>query len=295
MKKNLGLALVFSLVGAGFLWLIFVLFSVEFPAFLLAVFWLFLLLCYYLIIHLLKPKNPVEPQEKESESVFRREFMGNISHELKTPLFSIMGYTETLMDGAAEEPMIREKYLSRIKNASERLVHLLKDIDYLSQIEKKTISLENSIFNIQTLVLEVYEFLEMRAESHNIELLIEENYPQYKVVADKNKIEQVLINLYVNALKHAQCTEIVTALLVKDDQLEIRIADNGIGISEKESSRIFERFYRADQSRNSQTGGSGLGLSIVKHILLAHNQTIELDQSYTKGACFVFRLPLYQK
>ena len=223
---------------------------------------------------------------------YRRDFLGNISHELKTPLFSVQGYLLTLIEGGVEDESIRDKYLNRINKSVDRLIYLVKDLDMISELERDRINIELTTFNLTALVQDVIDLLEIKAEKNNIKLTL--NYPIHqpiKVIGDIQKIEQVLINLIVNAINYSNPnTEVVIDFDDFDNQIQISIKDQGVGIKQEDLERVFERFYRVDKSRNRNNGGSGLGLAIVKHILEAHQQKIYVSSKVGKGSAFSFYL-----
>ncbi|WP_313384862.1 ATP-binding protein [Chishuiella sp.] len=224
---------------------------------------------------------------------YRRDFLGNISHELKTPLFSVQGYLLTLIEGGLDDENIRDKYLNRINKSVDRLIYLVNDLDMISELEKGRINIEYSTFNISALVQDVIDLLEIKAEKNNIKLTL--NHPvnqPVKVKGDIQKIQQVLINLVVNAINYSNPnTEISIEFEEFDHKIQIAVKDQGVGIKQDELDRVFERFYRVDKSRNRNNGGSGLGLAIVKHILEAHNEKIYVTSKVGKGSVFSFYLP----
>lgn len=224
---------------------------------------------------------------------YRREFIGNVAHELKTPLFSIQGYLLTLIEGGVDDENIRDKYLNRINKSVERLTYIVKDLDLITELESGNLKLEIYPFNIVALVQEVYDLLEIKAENNQVKLRFDKNYENsIKVVGDIEKIEQVLLNLIANAINHSQRPATVTVAIqnIAKNKIKISIKDTGLGIKTEQLKRIFERFYRADKSRSRQQGGSGLGLAIVKHILEAHQQEIQVESTYGEGTVFSFFL-----
>jgi len=229
---------------------------------------------------------------------YRREFYGNISHELKTPLFTVQGYLLTLVDGAIEDKQIRLKYLNRANKGVDRLLAIVKDLDLISKLESADLNLNKQPFNIIELVEGVFELLEMKAKKRNISLLLDKTY-DYPVMAigDIERIEQVLINLLVNSIKYGKSrgTTMVSVTPFEKDKILIKVADNGEGIQKEYQSRLFERFYRVDKSRSRDQGGSGLGLSIVKHIVEAHNEHIFVKSSYKKGSEFSFTVEKFEQ
>ena len=228
---------------------------------------------------------------KEMES-FRKEYIGNVSHELKTPLFSIQGYIETLRDGGVENLNIRDKYLDRIGTSVERLINIVNDLDMINRFESGELKLNLTKFDINLLIKEILDMLDLEAEDRNATLNLNTLQPQTFVYADKQKIAQVLINLISNAIHYAnrQQAQISVSTNVLKNKVLIEVADNGMGIKPEALPRIFERFYRVESSRNRRDGGSGLGLSIVKHILEAHNENISVESVYLEGTKFSFFL-----
>jgi len=235
----------------------------------------------------------VEIETLKIREEYRREFLGNVSHELKTPLFTVQGYLLTLLDGAMNDKNIRQKYLERAEKGVERLIYIVKDLDLITKLETGDINLESSKFDIVELVNNVFELLEMRAAKKDISLVFETNYetPVY-VLADKEKIQQVVTNLVVNSIKYGKkrgTTEVSIENLV-NNKIIVRITDNGEGIEKKHIKRLFERFYRVDKSGARTEGGSGLGLAIVKHIIEGHNQNIYVESQFGVGSEFSFTL-----
>lgn len=228
---------------------------------------------------------------KEMES-YRKEYIGNVSHELKTPLFSIQGYVETLMDGGVENLKIRDKYLERIGNSVERLIAIVNDLDMINRLEAGEINLNISKFDVNTLIREIFDLLDLEAEKNNTMLQIQTLQPQIFVEADKQKISQVFINLISNAIHYAnrQEAKVIVKTSVLRNKVLIEVIDNGMGIKAELLPRIFERFYRVESSRSRRQGGSGLGLAIVKHILEAHNENITVESVYLEGTKFSFML-----
>ncbi len=232
---------------------------------------------------------------KEQEA-FRREFLGNLAHELKTPVFSIQGYILTLLEGGLEDKTVNRKFLERASNATERMTLLLEDLDNITKMEVNQIELELTSFDIVELVEDVFKELELRAESKKIELKFAKEYDRIKVKADKRKITQVLMNLIGNSIDYGnkKGTTVVRFYLM-NDIVTIEVSDNGPGIDEAELPRLFERFYRVEKSRNRKEGGSGLGLAIVKHILESHNQSISVRSTIDVGSTFIFSLDKVKK
>lgn len=228
---------------------------------------------------------------------YRREFLGNISHELKTPLFTVQGYLSTLLDGAMDDKKIRKKYLERAEKGVERLVYIVEDLDMISKLEMGDVNLELSKFNIVDLVQSVFDLLEMVADKKNIILMFDRKYNKaINVFADQEKIQQVLSNLIMNSIKYGKengTTEVTIEDLV-DDKIIVRVRDNGEGIEKQNIPRLFERFFRVDKSGARSEGGSGLGLSIVKHIIEAHGEKIYVESEFGNGSEFSFTLEKHE-
>jgi two-component system phosphate regulon sensor histidine kinase PhoR len=224
---------------------------------------------------------------------YRKDFLGNVSHELKTPLFTAQGYLETLLDGAIEDKNIRRKYISRANKAVERLIYIVRDLDLITKLEVGDLRLEKENFNIVELIQNVFDLLEMKASKKKIVLTFDMAYPNpIMVYADKEKIQQVLTNLLVNSIKYGNengTTEVSVENLVKNKVI-VRVTDNGEGIPANHLPRLFERFYRVDPSGSRKEGGSGLGLSIVKHVIEAHGEKIYVESSEDVGSEFSFTL-----
>ena len=224
---------------------------------------------------------------------YRKDFLGNVSHELKTPLFTVQGYLETLLDGALEDKSVRKKYLNRANKAVERLIYIVKDLDLITKLEAGELNVNWEVFDIIELIQNNFELLEMKAAKKGITLTFDMEYdvPIY-VKADSEKIRQVLTNLLVNSIKYGHengTTEVSVENLIQNKVI-IRVTDNGEGIPEQHISRLFERFYRVDQSRNRKEGGSGLGLAIVKHIIEGHEEHIYVESVEGVGSEFSFTL-----
>ena len=224
---------------------------------------------------------------------YRKDFLGNVSHELKTPLFMVQGYLETLLDGAINDKNVRKKYLQRANKAVERLIYIVKDLDLITKFEVGELNVVRSKFDIIALIDNVFELLEMRSAKKQITLIFDMEYtrPIY-VYADREKIEQVLTNLLVNSIKYGQekgTTEVSVEDLIRNKVI-IRITDNGEGIPKQHIPRLFERFYRVDKSGSRAEGGSGLGLAIVKHIIEAHGEKIYVESVVEVGSEFSFTL-----
>lgn len=224
---------------------------------------------------------------------YRKEFLGNISHELKTPLFTVQGYVLTLLDGAMDNENLRKKYLERANKGVERLIYIVQDLDMITKLEVGDLSLNIEDFDIVALVESVFDLLEMKSAKKKITLTFDMQYPEPIMVrADKERIRQVLTNLVVNSIKYGSfkgTTEISIENLIKNKVI-VRVTDNGEGIAKANIPRLFERFYRIDKSGSRKEGGSGLGLSIVKHIIEAHDERIYIESELSVGSEFSFTL-----
>jgi len=238
-------------------------------------------------------RNTTEIDTMKEMETYRKEYIGNISHELKTPLFTIQGYLETLTEGAIENMAIRDKYLDRIDKSVERLLTIVKDLDMINQFESDQITLNKSRFDINLLIREMIDLLDLEAQKKDTKILLQTASSQIFVNADKQKISQVLMNLITNALNYAnrEKATVTVKTTVQNSKVVVAVEDNGMGIKAESLPRIFERFYRIESSRNRNDGGSGLGLAIVKHILEAHNETITVESVYLEGTKFSFSLP----
>jgi len=229
-------------------------------------------------------------QMKASES-YRREFIGNVSHELKTPIFNIQGYVLTLLDGGLYDEEINMKYLNRTNKSVERMINIVEDLEVITRLETEETQLEIREFNIVELAKDVLDQLELKAKESNIELSIKKEILTEFVLGDSDKIQQVFANLISNSIKYGKeggKTEV--RFFDMNDNILIEIADDGIGMSEEHLPRLFERFYRVDKNRSRKIGGTGLGLAIVKHIIEAHNQTINVRSTVNVGSTFSFIL-----
>ena len=243
-------------------------------------------------------KNYVQGKRIEIKNLterdsFRKDFLGNVSHELKTPLFTVQGYILTLIEGGINDKMIRDKYLERANKGVDRLVAIVKDLDMIAKLETEGLKMNYEVFNIIDLIQNVFDLFEMKAKKRNITLQFDKiyDYPVF-VNGDKERIEQVLINLVVNSVKYGKTNGITTVGIepYTEHQFIIKVIDNGEGIEQEHIPRLFERFYRVDQSRSREQGGSGLGLSIVKHIIEAHNETMLINSTFKEGSEFSFTM-----
>jgi len=237
--------------------------------------------------------NKLEIESLKVKEEFRKEFIGNVAHELKTPIFTIQGYVENLIDGAIDDNLVRDKFLNRAKTSVERLIYIIKDLDMITKLESGTLNLDQDSFDIIELIKNIYDQLEIQAQKKDIKLIFNKLYFEPIIVfADKDKIQQVITNLVINSIKYGtnKGTTEVSLEDITSDKLIIRITDNGEGIQEEHITRLFERFYRVDQSGSRKQGGSGLGLSIVKHIIDAHNENIYVESKFGIGSEFSFTL-----
>jgi len=230
----------------------------------------------------------------KKEQSYRREFIGNLAHELKTPLFTVQGYVLTLLDGVDEKKTVK-KYLKQTSKGVDRLIYIIKDLDLITKFESGMATLDQKPFDIIAAIENVFELLEMQVSENKSVLKFDREYPEpLMVYADEERIQQVLTNLIVNSLKYGVergVTEVSLEVL-KEDKILVRIADNGEGIDEEHLPRLFERFYRVDKTRNRNQGGSGLGLAIVKHIIEAHGEKIFVESEAKVGSEFSFSLTL---
>ena len=234
---------------------------------------------------------------KQQEN-YRKEFIGNISHELKTPLFTIQGYVLTLLEGGVVDEKTRAKYLKQAAKGVDRLMYMIKDLDLITKIESGIETLDRTSFDIRETLNNVFELLEIEGVRNNITLRMDKKYEDpIFVFADEERIQQVLTNLIINSVKYGierGVTEI-SCERMNETKLLVRVNDNGDGIDEEHLPRLFERFYRVDKTRNRNQGGSGLGLAIVKHIIEAHNERVFVESKIGVGSEFSFSLPLANK
>jgi len=243
-------------------------------------------------------QRKTEIETLKIREAYRKEFMGNVSHELKTPLFTVQGYILTLLDGAMNERKILEKYLNRAGKGVERLIYIVNDLDMITKLETGDLNLNYVNFDIVELVQSVFDLYEMKASKKNIALAFDMNYQDPIMVhADKERIQQVLSNLVVNSIKYGKedgTTEVSIEDLIRNKVI-VRVTDNGEGIAQAHIPRLFERFYRVDKSGSRKEGGSGLGLAIVKHIIEAHHERIYVESDYRVGSEFSFTLEKVKK
>jgi two-component system phosphate regulon sensor histidine kinase PhoR len=232
-----------------------------------------------------------EIQELKEMESYRREFIGNVSHELKTPIFSVQGFAETLLDGALDDESVNRTFLKKILHHANRLDNLARDLSTITKIETNELNMSGEAFSVMDLCEAALESVEMRAEERNVHprMEIAPNLPD--VYGDFDRLRRVLVNLVDNAIKYnEEGGSVWLQAEMKDGDVELRVVDNGIGIPEEHQSRLTERFYRVDKSRSRHQGGTGLGLAIVKHILGAHDRTLHVDSTPGEGSIFRFSL-----
>ncbi|TYB70661.1 sensor histidine kinase [Bizionia gelidisalsuginis] len=235
----------------------------------------------------------IEIETLKVREEYRKEFLGNVSHELKTPLFTVQSYLLTLLDGAVNDKKIRDKYLDRANKGVERLIYIVKDLDMITKLEVGDLRLDIEEFDIVALLADVFEMFEMKCAKKKITITFDREYKEpILVIADKERVQQVVSNLIVNSIKYGRekgTTEVSIENLIKNKVI-IRVTDNGEGIIKANIPRLFERFYRVDKSGSRKEGGSGLGLAIVKHIIEAHDEKIFIDSEFGVGSEFSFTL-----
>lgn len=239
-----------------------------------------------------------EQKQKEISALkvrekYRREFIGNISHELKTPIFNIQGYILTLLDGGLEDAAINRDYLNRANKSVDRMIRLVQDLELISKLEAGVLQMDISRLNLLEALQEIMESLELKAGKRNVKLKLRSGQrTAVWVQADAERIRQVLTNLLTNAIKYSkeEGGQVDVEIREKESEYEIAISDNGLGIPKADLPRLFERFYRVDKSRSRDFGGTGLGLSIVKHIIEAHGQNIQVRSEEGVGSTFTFTL-----
>lgn len=234
-------------------------------------------------------KNEIERLKKLE--IYRKEFLGNVSHELKTPVFNIQGYVLTLLDGGLEDPSINKKYLERAEKSIDRIISTIGDLEAISQLETGELKLEIERFDIVALTKDVIDAQELNSTAMGIMITIPKDVVPIFVMGDAFRIRQVLVNLIVNSIKYGkEYGETQISFYERGGLVSVEVADNGIGIPAEHLPRLFERFYRVDKSRSREQGGTGLGLSIVKHIIEAHEQTLNVTSTEKEGTIFSFTL-----
>jgi len=241
-------------------------------------------------------KREVELEKMKEREAYRREFLGNISHELKTPVFSIQGYISTLLDGAINDSEVNRNYLERTEVSLQRMISIINDLDVISRFENNQVIPQYSNFNLEGLIKEIFDDFEIKAKEYGVTLSVRNKAKSEPMVcADNRQIKQVISNLLENSIRYLGENEPYTKITIYDmhEKFLVEVSDNGIGVSENDLPRIFERFYRTDKARSREQGGSGLGLAIVKHIIKAHNQNITVRSTLGQGSTFGFTLDKY--
>jgi two-component system, OmpR family, phosphate regulon sensor histidine kinase PhoR len=233
-----------------------------------------------------------ELADLRERETYRREFIGNISHELKTPIFNIQGYLLTLLDGAIDDPEINTRYLTRASKSVERMINIINDLELITRLESGVLDIKLVEFDLNSVLKETAELFDDMAKERSVELRIPNTKQSFWVEGDPQRIEQVLVNLLNNAIKYSKQSKGFVEVKLYDmhQNVLVEISDNGLGIPEKDIPRVFERFYRVDKSRARDMGGSGLGLAIVKHIIEGHRQTINVRSAENVGSTFSFTL-----
>tara|TARA_B100000579_G_C22803302_1_gene841107 strand:+ start:963 stop:1796 length:834 start_codon:yes stop_codon:yes gene_type:complete len=237
-----------------------------------------------------------EIKNLKDQETFRKDFIGNLSHELKTPLFSIQGYIETLLDGGIDDKNVNLKYIKRAQKSVDRLIYIIQDLDFITKFDAGVEKIKKSCFNLIETIDNVVDSLEPKFKERSLNLLFDQTEKKVlKVFGDEKKIHQVLINLITNSIKYGVDDGTIEVKLEKNDNSKVivSIIDNGLGIPKGDLARIFERFYRVEKTRNRDEGGSGLGLSIVKHIIDAHDEKISVQSEDGVGSNFSFSLQLF--
>jgi two-component system, OmpR family, phosphate regulon sensor histidine kinase PhoR len=241
-------------------------------------------------------RRRVELERMKQLEDYRKDYLGNVSHELKTPIFNIQGYISTLIDGGLEDPRINRDFLEKADRNVERLVGIVSDLEAITQYEAGQLMLQETHFDLLQLTREVIESLELSAARENISLVLQAPEKPCIVYADKFRIRQVLTNLGTNSIRYGKDGGSTRfRLMPMGERMRVEVADTGLGIPQKDIARIFERFYRVDKSRSRQKGGSGLGLAIVKHIIEAHGESMDVMSTEGAGSVFGFSLPVNGK
>ena len=237
-------------------------------------------------------KEKQQLQELKQQSKYRKEFLGNVSHELKTPIFNIQGYILTLLDGGLEDPSVNRHYLERTEKNINRIISIVDDLTIISKLESGEVELEFETFDIVKMIEDVFEMYEIKAKKRGIDLKFAPAAMKIVFVkADKKGMSQVISNLIENSIKYGkEKGQTIVDFYDMDKNILIEITDDGIGIDEAFLPRIFERFYRVDKHRSREQGGTGLGLSIVKHIIDAHKQSLNVRSQIGRGTSFTFTL-----
>ncbi len=238
-----------------------------------------------------KENSSIEISKLKEQAEFRKEFLGNLAHELKTPVFSIQGYLLTLLDGGLEDPTVNRAFLERASKSTDRITGILEDLDQITRMETENLRLEIRSFDIIELLKESFDSFELIAKEKNYQLLFEKTFTSKYVNADRNKLGQVFTNLISNAISYGKDNGILlVSILDINDHYLLEFKDDGPGIEPHHLSRLFERFYRVEKSRNRNEGGSGLGLAIAKHIVESHGQSIQVKSQVGIGTTFVLTM-----
>ncbi len=241
--------------------------------------------------YIIKQIKQQQIQDLKRAAKYRREFLGNVSHELKTPIFNIQGYVHTLLDGALNDDNVNIKYLQRTSKSIDRLIAIIDDLDSISRLESDELKLEKTSWDILELMSEIFETFEVKTKKKNIELILPKRKRSIMVYADRNQISQVLYNLVSNAIKYGREGGFVKGIIKNNEtNIILTIQDDGIGIEKQNIPRLFERFYRVDKGRSREEGGTGLGLAIVKHILEVHEEQISVESTKNTGTKFSFSI-----
>lgn len=243
-------------------------------------------------VDMLIEKREMEKSQFENLDSYRKEYLGNVSHELKTPIFNIQGYIDTLIHGGVNDPEINIDYLKRAEKSVDRLINIIDDLETITQLESGEMHLEMEKFDLAALCKDIYSQLELNASKKNISMTLSKKYDKpIFVVADKFRIRQVLVNLITNSIKYGlENGKININITNYENDVIVEVTDDGVGIEEKHLPRLFERFYRIDKGRSREQGGTGLGLAIVKHILEAHHKSITVESHVGSGTKFTFSL-----
>lgn len=250
----------------------------------------------FLVTQSIRASKTVEREIKRLNKIenYRKEFIGDISHELKTPIFAIQGFVETLLDGALEDPKVNRLFLTKAMRNVNRLSYLTKDLMEISRLETGELPSSIQTINLAGLILDVVESLQYKAQKEDVEIRVGEIDRQLQVRADRNQIRQVLVNLIENGMKYNRPGGYVIVGIraepLRKNRIWVYVKDTGIGIEQKDIKRVTERFFRVDKSRSREKGGTGLGLSIVKHIIEAHGEELSIDSRLNEGSTFSFTL-----
>lgn len=244
------------------------------------------------VMYQMASTKQIEIDQLKQNDIYRREFLANVAHELKTPIFSASGFVNTLLDGADDDKKVRKKFLKKAAKSIDNLDNLVKDLLVISQIESGDIRMNKEYFDLRKLIEEIFEQLEKKAEEKNITMKYLSNIEgPIETYGDVYRLKQVIVNLVDNSIKYGKENgETIVDIQKHDNEIDVKIKDNGPGIEQQHLQRIFERFYRIDKSRSRERGGTGLGLSIVKHILEVHDSDIFAESQVGKGSTFSFTI-----